>query len=137
MCRLFAISSKEPVSPMVAIDAMDVMREGHDGSGVGLFLRDLSGPFEDMKDAPILSGIFTEAGAPAPGRYHDGYRLSTKVQNIHQGAPRAPGGDSQTGHLSDSRLRIPRRVGGLDGGYDLGLVETRLKLRAMGERNRI
>ncbi|NNF98421.1 MAG: glutamate synthase [Desulfobacteraceae bacterium] len=62
MCRLFAITSEQPQSPMVAIRAMDVMREGHDGSGVGLFLRDLAGPFEDMKDAPILSGIFTEKG---------------------------------------------------------------------------
>lgn len=62
MCRLFAITSKEPLSPMVAIEALDVMREGHDGSGVGLFLRDLGGPFEEMKDSPILSGIFTEEG---------------------------------------------------------------------------
>ena len=62
MCRLFAITSDEPQSPMVAIQAMDVMREGHDGSGVGLFLRDLAGPFEEMKDAPILSGIFSEKG---------------------------------------------------------------------------
>ena len=38
------------------------IREGHDGSGVGLLLRDLSGPFEDMKDAPILSGIFSDEG---------------------------------------------------------------------------
>lgn len=62
MCRLFAITSEDPVSPMMALEALDVMREGHDGSGVGLFLRDLGGPFESMKDAPILSGIFTEAG---------------------------------------------------------------------------
>ena len=62
MCRLFAISSEEPLSPMVAMDAMDAMREGHDGSGVGLLLRDLSGPFEDMRDAPILAGIFSKAG---------------------------------------------------------------------------
>ncbi|MCG8470782.1 MAG: glutamate synthase [Desulfobacterales bacterium] len=62
MCRLFAITSEDPVSPMVALEALDVMREGHDGSGVGLFLRDLGGPFETMKDAPILSGIFTESG---------------------------------------------------------------------------
>jgi len=47
---------------MVAMQAMDVMREGHDGSGVGLFLRDLGGPFEEIKDAPILSGIFTDKG---------------------------------------------------------------------------
>jgi len=62
MCRLFAMSSEIPVSPMVAMQAMDVMREGHDGSGVGLFLRDLGGPFEEIKDAPILSGIFTDKG---------------------------------------------------------------------------
>ncbi len=62
MCRLFAITSQEPVSPMVALEALDVMREGHDGSGVGLFMRDLGGPFEKIKDAPILSGIFSDSG---------------------------------------------------------------------------
>ena len=62
MCRLFALTSKEPVSPMLAIKALDVMKEGHDGSGVGLLLQGLGGPFEEMKDAPILSGIFTEEG---------------------------------------------------------------------------
>ncbi len=62
MCRLFAITSNEPLSPMVAVEALNVMREGHDCSGVGLFLRDLAGPFEEMKNAPILSGIFSEKG---------------------------------------------------------------------------
>ena len=62
MCRLFALTSKEPVSPMLAIKALDVMKEGHDGSGVGLLLQNLGGPFEEMKDAPILSGIFSEDG---------------------------------------------------------------------------
>lgn len=62
MCRLFALTSKEPVSPMLAIKALDVMKEGHDGSGVGILLRDLGGPFEEMKDVPILSGIFSEEG---------------------------------------------------------------------------
>ncbi len=38
------------------------MKEGHDGSGVGILLQDLGGPFEEIKDAPILSGIFTESG---------------------------------------------------------------------------
>ena len=62
MCRLFALTSKEPVSPMLAIKALNVMKEGHDGSGVGILLRDLGGPFEEMKDVPILSGIFSEEG---------------------------------------------------------------------------
>lgn len=62
MCRLFAITSEEPLSPMIAVEALDVMREGHDGSGVGLFLRDLGGPFESIKNSPVLSGIFTDEG---------------------------------------------------------------------------
>ena len=88
MCRLFAISSETPLSPMVAIDAMDVMREGHDGSGVGLFLRDLSGPFEEMRDAPILSGIFTEAGIKRLDRFMmdrgfmTKYKISIKVPKV-------------------------------------------------------
>ncbi len=72
MCRLIAITSDTPVSPMTAVRALDVMREGHDGSGVGLMLRDLGGPFDEMKDAPILSGIFTEAGI----RKLDGYMIN-------------------------------------------------------------
>jgi hypothetical protein len=62
MCRLFSLTSDTPLSPMVALQALEVMREGHDGSGVGLLLRDLGGPFEELKDAPILSGIFSEKG---------------------------------------------------------------------------
>ncbi len=62
MGRLFAITSEEPLSPMIAVEALDVMREGHDGSGVGLFLRDLGGPFESIKNSPVLSGIFSDEG---------------------------------------------------------------------------
>ena len=39
---------------MVALNALDVMREGHDCSRVGIFLRDLTGSFEDIKDDPSL-----------------------------------------------------------------------------------
>lgn len=62
MCRLIAITSDTPLSPMTAIRALDVMKEGHDGSGIGLFLSDLGGPFQELNGAPILSGIFTNAG---------------------------------------------------------------------------
>jgi len=47
---------------MRAIRALDVMREGHDGSGVGLFLTGLGGPFGELSGCPILSGIFTKNG---------------------------------------------------------------------------
>ncbi len=73
MCRLFAVTSEEPLSPIMAIRALDVMREGHDGSGVGLFLSDLGGPLEELKGAPILSGIFTNEGIK---------RLDTFMMNI-------------------------------------------------------
>ena len=81
MCRLFDITSEDPVSPMVALEALDVMREGHDGSGVGLFLRDLGGAFEDIKDAPILSGIFSEAEKASLERKLNEfeYRSSTQI----------------------------------------------------------
>jgi predicted glutamine amidotransferase len=88
MCRLFAVTSDTPVSPMVALNALDVMKEGHDGSGVGLLLRDLSGPFEEIKDAPILSGIFTDQGIKRLDSYMidlgflTKYKISIKVPKV-------------------------------------------------------
>jgi glutamate synthase domain-containing protein 1 len=134
MCRLFAISSQEPLSPMVAMDAMDAMREGHDGSGVGLFLRDLSGPFEEMKDAPILSGIFTKEGLRTLDEYMMDVGFRTKYKTSIK-IPKAP------------PAGIPKRDNYLIRAYEYpdeweswtqqeryaGLVTTRLKLRAMGE----
>ena len=134
MCRLFAISSQDPVSPMVAIDAMDAMREGHDGSGVGLFLRDLSGPFEEMKNAPILSGIFTKDGlrrlddVMMDVGFRTKYKTSIKI-------PKAPPAGT------------PKRDTYLIRAYEYpdeweswsqqeryaGLLNMRLRLRAMGE----
>ena len=62
MCRLFSLTSSEPISPFEALKSLDVMREGHDGSGVGLFLRGLGGRFKEFNDMPLLSGIFTKKG---------------------------------------------------------------------------
>jgi hypothetical protein len=62
MCRLFSLTSLEPVSPTLAVNALNVMKEGHDGSGVGLYLNGLGGPFGETPDWPILSGIFTDSG---------------------------------------------------------------------------
>jgi predicted glutamine amidotransferase len=95
MCRLFAITSEEPLSPMMACQALDVMREGHDGSGVGLFLSDLGGPFEELKGAPILSGIFTNEGLKRLDQFMMNigfmtkYKLSIKIpKNPPPGTPR-------------------------------------------------
>ena len=134
MCRLFAVTSDTPISPMRALEALDAMREGHDGSGVGLFLRDLGGPFAAMKGAPILSGIVTEKGLK---------RLDTLMMDI----------GFMTKYRMNIRLRntpphgTPKRDVYLLRAYDWPenweerdeaekrrlLVETRLKLRKMGE----
>ncbi len=134
MCRLFAITSDEPLSPMVAIDALNVMKEGHDGSGVGLFMRDLAGPFEEMKDAPILSGIFTESGLRRLDKHMMDKGFMTKFKMSIKVAKNPPPG-------------VPRRAIYLIRAYELPeewdnygqekiyekLVETRLELRKMGE----
>lgn len=69
MCRLFSITSSNPLSPIVAINALNVMKEGHDGSGVGLFLTDLGGEFEKFKKEPVLSGIFSNEGIKSLDRF--------------------------------------------------------------------
>ncbi len=134
MCRLFAITSKEPLSPMVAVEALDVMREGHDGSGVGLFLRDLGGSFEEMKDAPILSGIFTKEGIKRLDMYMmdkgfmTKYKISIKVAN----AP-PPGVPKRDVYLIRA-YEYPKEWESLSQDeLSVKLVETRLDLRRMGE----
>ena len=62
MCRLSAIISDSYFSPMENIMALETMKEGHDGSGLGMILRDLGGEFTELKEFPILSGICTHAG---------------------------------------------------------------------------
>lgn len=62
MCRLSALTSAEYFSPMENILALETMKEGHDGSGLGLVFRDLGGEFEHLKEFPILSAITTERG---------------------------------------------------------------------------
>jgi hypothetical protein len=62
MCRLSAITASKYTSLMEAIIPLETMKEGHDGSGLGLTLKDLGGEFEDLKQYPILSGICTESG---------------------------------------------------------------------------
>lgn len=62
MCRLSAITSANYFSPMENILALETMKEGHDGSGLGLTLKNLGGEFENLKKYPILSGICSKKG---------------------------------------------------------------------------
>lgn len=47
---------------MENILALETMKEGHDGSGLGLMLKDLGGCFEEFKGYPILSTICSNRG---------------------------------------------------------------------------
>ncbi|HUI46370.1 MAG TPA: glutamate synthase [Nitrospirota bacterium] len=62
MCRLSAITSGDYISPMENIYALETMKEGHDGSGLGLMLKDMGGPFADFKQYPTLSAICSHKG---------------------------------------------------------------------------
>jgi len=136
MCRLIAITSEAPISPMTAIEALDVMKEGHDGSGVGLFLTDLGGHFGELDGEPILSGIFTNAGM----KRLDGfmmevgfltkYKLSIKVPKTPpQGVPKRDLYLIRAYEYPETwedlrEQEIQRR-----------LMRIRLQLRQMGEEN--
>lgn len=119
---------------MIALDALDVMREGHDGSGVGLFLRDLSGPFEDMKDAPILSGIFSESGIRRLDIFMMDLGFLTKYKlNIKVPKTETPGIPKRDIYLIRA-YEYPEEWEGLDRAeIEHRLMRLRLQLRAMGE----
>ena len=134
MCRLIALTSKEPLSPMVAIEALDVMREGHDGSGVGLLLRDLGGPFENLKDAPILSGIFTEKGLKRLDEYMMNIGFMTKYKVSLKVSKSPPAGVPRRHVYLIRAYEYPEEWEGLSRReLQERLLIVRLQLREMGE----
>jgi len=134
MCRLFAITSEEPLSPMTALTALDVMREGHDGSGVGLFLRDLGGPFNEMKDAPILSGIFSDAGLKRLDRFMMDIGFMTKYKISIKVPKTPPPGTPRRDTYLVRAYEYPEEWEGLAvDELHSRLVDIRLRLRHMGE----
>ncbi|MBF0556876.1 MAG: glutamate synthase [Nitrospirae bacterium] len=72
MCRLSAITAKDYFSPVENILTLETMKEGHDGSGMGLILKTLGGEFEALKDVPVLSGICSRDGLAAVDSYMAG-----------------------------------------------------------------
>jgi glutamate synthase domain-containing protein 1 len=79
---------------MEPIHALETMREGHDGSGLGITMKDLDGEFEDLKEYPILSGICSKKGAWTIDEYMDklGFKLlhvwAPKIKKVRGVAPR-------------------------------------------------
>lgn len=107
MCRLFALSSTDPVSPLLAVDALNVMKEGHDGSGVGLFMHDLGGPFEELKELPILSGIFTEEGLKRLAKHTADLGLNPRLSMTFEPQCPPPPGTPVRGHYLARAFDLP------------------------------
>ncbi|UCH80976.1 MAG: glutamate synthase [Nitrospiraceae bacterium] len=78
MCRLAAITSDKYFSPMENIIALETMKEGHDGSGMGLILKGLGGEFEELREYPILSGICSRDGVQELDAYMNGLGFKLK-----------------------------------------------------------
>ncbi len=137
MCRLFALTSKDPVSPMLAIKALDVMKEGHDGSGVGLLLQDLGGPFEEMKDAPILSGIFSEEGIRRLDLFMMDLGFMTKYKISLKPPKTGVEGIPRRDVYLIRAYELPEGWDGLDQDELASrLLDVRLKIREMGEEKK-
>lgn len=132
MCRLAAITSDKYFSPIENIIALETMKEGHDGSGMGLILKDLGGDFKDLKDYPILSGICSKDGISTLDSYMDklGFQLkytwTPKIKPV-KGVERRDYYFSRAYDYPDEY-----RDNSLDEKERL-LLDTRIALRKMGE----
>jgi glutamate synthase domain-containing protein 1 len=132
MCRLAAITSNEYFSPMENVLALETMKEGHDGSGMGLMLKDLGGEFLELKEYPVLSGICSEAGYTALNEYMMGLGFEEK----HTWTPsvRPVRGVEKRDHYFAKFYKYPK--GHRDKSREEKealLLKTRLALRTMGE----
>lgn len=133
MCRLFAISSSEPESPMVAMRAMDAMREGHDGSGVGLYLTELGGAFRDLRESPILSGIFSKEGLRRLDEYMIRQGFTTKYRLSVKASKRPPPEVPRRDHYVVRAYDCPEEWEEIsEAEYKDRLMRIRLDLREMG-----
>jgi len=132
MCRLAAITSNEYFSPIENITALETMKEGHDGSGMGLILKSLGGEFEDLKDYPILSGICSKDGMKTLDDYMNklGFKLkytwTPKIRTVRG----ITGRDHYFARVYDYPDVYKDRAWGDK--EDL-LLKTRLDLRKFGE----
>ncbi len=134
MCRLVAITSDKYFSPMENILALDTMKEGHDGSGLGLVMKNLGGEFKDLKEYPILSAICSDKGLEMLDNYMEslGFQIKHVWKPDIKNSPDIPRHDHYIANVyeypkayQDKTLQEKEAL----------LMNTRLALRGMGENN--
>ena len=119
---------------MRAINALGDMKEGYDGSGTGLFLTGLAGPFERFNGGPILSGIFSRPGLKRLDEFMMNIGFVTKYK-LSLGLPKTPppGVPKRDVYLIRA-YEYPATWGGLSPiEIQHRLMLIRLQLREMGE----
>ncbi|UCD34150.1 MAG: glutamate synthase [Nitrospiraceae bacterium] len=134
MCRLAAITSRDYFSPMENVIALETMKEGHDGSGMGLILKGLGGEFKELKDYPVLSGICSEAGLKTLDDYMN--KLGFKMKYTWTPKTRPVKGIESRDYYFARVYDYPDmyRDKPLDEKESL-LMKTRLSLRKLGEKD--
>ena len=139
MCRLALKTANDPFSPYEVLEAMEAMKEGYDGSGLGLLLRGME--FEDFKynpRFPILSGIAESKKAwKRLDRFMEdrGYELKYD-HKFHMDRSHMDGKDRYRYFLR--AYRMPEEFQGKpmgDKDREEELMETRLALRQDGEKH--
>ncbi len=132
MCRLSAITSSEYFSPMESIMTLETMKEGHDGSGLGLMLKDLGGPFADFKKYPVLSAVCSQRGLGLLDEYMKAHGFREKY--FWTPAIKPAAGVERRDHYVAKAYDYPESYWDkpLREKEDL-LMNTRLALRKIGE----
>jgi glutamate synthase domain-containing protein 1 len=132
MCRLAAITSSEYFSPVENILALETMKEGHDGSGMGLILKGLGGEFKELKDYPILSCICSQDGVKTLDDYMNklGFKLKYTWTPQTRSVKGIEGRDHYFARVYDYPYEYKHKP--LDEKENL-LLRTRLALRKLGE----
>jgi len=132
MCRLSAITSSDYISPMENIYSLETMKEGHDGSGLGLMLKDMAGPFEDYKQYPTLSAICSDKGLQLLDEYMKSkgftemFMWEPQIKKVNGVEPRAHYIAKVYDYPAELKERTQREKEDL-------LMQTRVALRKMGE----
>jgi len=137
MCRLALKTANEPFSPYEVLTAMEAMKEGYDGSGLGLLLRGME--FEDFKynpRFPILSGIaHTEKAWKRVTEYMEqrGYELKYD-HRFHMKSELIEADDRYRYFMRAYRMPVAFRDQS-DEVREAELLRTRLALRKLGDEH--
>lgn len=132
MCRLAAITSNEFLNPMECVQALETMREGHDGSGMGLILKHLGGELSELRDYPVLSGICSNEGLHTLDEYmfHAGFRIKYQWRPVLKPMRSIKRRDHYFAKVYDYPEEYEERT--FEEKEEL-LLNTRLTLRRIGE----